>query len=180
MHSTEATEDCVKCTELRGQLDGRDSDLAAAEGKVVGLTIGTERIHGQFQPLQAKLLEAIAYLRTARNLLPFLNVEAKEVKENAGNIQAMQDWLKTIDDTNANINIINQANRELKMKFPDLRKRIMQHGSNGAPSQEFLEWREAESDDFAKLFEDNDRLLDSRGELVVTADAVKDEEQVVP
>ncbi len=45
MHSTKATEDCVQCTELRRQLRDRNSDLAAAEGKVIGLTIETERIY---------------------------------------------------------------------------------------------------------------------------------------
>ncbi len=65
------------------------------------------------------------------------------------------------------------------MKFPALGKRIMQHGANGAPTPEFLDWRQAESDDFGKLFEGNDRWLDSRGDLVVTADADKDEEQAV-
>lgn len=134
-------------------------------------------IHGQFRPLTAKLIEAIGHLRAARTLLPFLDQKAQEVKDGAEAIQSMQDWLRTIGDTDTNITNVNQASRESRMKFPAPGARIVQHEANGGPTQGFVDRRERESDDLGKLFEPNDLLLDSRGELVVEANA--DEERAV-
>ena len=155
---------CVLSSE---QLEEKELDLAQAEGKVVALATGTERIHGQFLPLQTKLLEAVSHLRGIRNLLPFLDKEAQEVKDNAKAIEDIQAWLNTTGDINTNIAIVNQANKELRVKFPALGKRIMQHEANGAPTKEFVEWRERDSDDLGKLFETSDLGLDSQGDLLV-------------
>ena len=134
-------------------------------------------IHGQLRPLTAKPIEAIGHLRATRTLLPFLDQRAQEVKGGAEAIPNVQDWLHTIGDLDTNITNVNQASRELRMKFPALGTRIMQHEANGAPTREFVDRRERESGDLGKLFEPNDLLLDSGGELVVEANA--DEEGAV-
>ena len=90
-----------------------ERDLCAAEGKVEALAASMERFHSMFAHLVEKLVDLVTHGRALKPLLPYLNKEAKAVKDKEKESKAFEDTVSRIaGEGNGIVTTVNAAGKE--------------------------------------------------------------------